>query len=154
MIIPTETILLMMEKQIILILEDESEDIAARLLAVKDWAIRNQMYTLIQELSSTGKLSPYELNLIHLRLILFAPFYSILKRGIRLNDAPLISSIVVWFIAVPISVLGPSIIEKLYEKVDHTVKKSLPIIKVVSALTVAYSIIIFTFYNLLVFLNS
>lgn len=143
-----------MEKQVILILKDESEDIAARLLAVKDWAIRNQMYNLIQELSSTGKLSPYELNLIHLRLILFAPLYSILKRGIRIKNAPLISSIVVWFIAVPISVLGPSKIEKLYEKVYQSVRISLPIIKVIAALTVAYSIILFSFFKILVFLNS
>lgn len=144
----------MMQKQIVIVLKDESENLAARLLSVKDWDIRNQMYAMTQELVSTGKLSVYELNSIHFRLILFAPLYSMIKKEIRISQAPLVSRIVVWFIALPISAIGPSRVECLYQKIKQFIKSLTPAIKIISALLLIYSVFIFIFFRLLVFLNS
>lgn len=144
----------MMQKNIVLVLIDESENLAARLLSVKDWDIRNQMYAMTQELVSTGKLSAHELNSINFQLILFAPLYSILKKDIRIRHAPLVSRIVVWFIALPISAIGPARVESLYQKIKYFIKSLAPVLKVISALVFTYSVFMFIFFGLLVLLNS
>lgn len=106
-----------MEREIVIVLKDDSEEIAKSIINTKNWEIRDAQFKMVLELLSQGELSRHEVRRVMVKLILNVPSYAFTRKFCTLTDIDPIRRGVIWLIAIPVSVFG---IKTIYRIVERT----------------------------------